>query len=186
MKPTSTDISILSILEMFPDLTIQLHKIKYIDCVHAFFVKFPSIASMEKDWENLNNAIAFHYQARLENEFEIWNLYLFYITDKPAAKDVKYKIENDTFSSRKIVLDHSKTIDIKFIERQLQSHITNTDLGNGRQKILDKGSSFKKDDTLGRLVTDSQMMAGKKLNEKNNRNTLSLLKKEIENEVQKN
>lgn len=184
MKPISIDIS--SILEMFPDLEIQLHKIKYIDYVHAFFVKFPSITSLEKEWENLNNTIAFHYQAKLENEFEIWNLYLFYITDQPVGKDIKYKIENDTFSSRKIVVDHPRNIDIKFIEKQLQSHITNTDLGSSREKTIDKDSSFKKDEKLGRLVTDSQMMDGKKLNEKNNRNTLSLLKKEIKNEVQKN
>jgi len=186
MNSTSTDISISIILEMFPDLNIQLHKIKYIDYVHAFFIKFPSIAVLEKEWENVNNAIAFHYQARLENEFEIWNLYLFYVTDKQAGKDIKYRIENDTFSSRKIVLDQSKSVDIEFVEKQLESHITNTDLGNGKQNLIGKNTNFKKDTTLNRLVLNSQMMSNKKLDDKNNRATLLQLKKEIEDEIQKN
>ena len=75
------------------------------------------------------------YQPKLESVYEKWNLYIIYVTNDKTSKELKNKIENDKFSSRKIVEDNFSQ---KFNEQEANKliiiHITNSDL----KEIVDK------------------------------------------------
>lgn len=88
----------------FPSVEVTFRQFIFGGNVSAFFLKFPDEQILEKDWRKLANAIAVFYQSRLSDEFEKWNIYLFYQCIQSISRDLKYKIENDTFSSRKIFI----------------------------------------------------------------------------------
>lgn len=61
---------------------------------------------LKETWRNYRNDFALEYQTDDIDEFERWNFYLFYVVDNKNAIDrnLKYEIEHDTISSRKIVV----------------------------------------------------------------------------------
>ncbi len=67
----------------------------YVNCAEQQFAS---------QWSNIVNFIALNFQAGLDNEFQIWNIYLFFITKKGIDKHLKVNIENNTFSCRKIIV----------------------------------------------------------------------------------
>lgn len=62
-----------------------------------------------QEWENIRNRIAY-MQSCIKDEFERWNHYLFYLVEEDVMDDInlKYKIEHDTLSSRKILIPKSE------------------------------------------------------------------------------
>lgn len=79
--------------------------------------------AMIKDyWENIQNKVALDFQSNLEKEIELWNIYIiFFIENEIEQKELKYKIENDHYCARKIVIDNIG--DIKNDEEKIKSHI---------------------------------------------------------------
>jgi len=75
-----------------------------------------------ESWKKLRNDIALYFQSNLEKEIELWNIYIvFFIEDKIEQIELKYKIENDHYCARKIVLDNVG--DIKDDQEKLKSLI---------------------------------------------------------------
>lgn len=73
-------------------------------------------------WENLHNDIALYFQSNLEKEIELWNIYIiFFIENKIEQIELKYKVENDHYCARKIVLDNVG--DVKDDEEKLKNLI---------------------------------------------------------------
>lgn len=75
-------------------------------------------------WTGIRDCIATD-QRSLDDEFERWNHYLFYLVEGDEDVDVnlKYKIEHDTISSRKIVIstnDYSQEDYEKIIKNYIQ------------------------------------------------------------------
>jgi len=64
---------------------------------------------LKAEWEAIRNEVA-NCQSAVDDEFERWNHYLFYMVEAEAMRDInlKYKIEHDTISSRKILISHSE------------------------------------------------------------------------------
>jgi hypothetical protein len=64
-----------------------------------------------------------------DGKFEKWNFYIIYISKDIIAKGLKTQIENDKFSSRKIVEDsYEKKFNHEEANRLIIKHITNADL----------------------------------------------------------
>lgn len=87
---------------------------------------------INESWKRFSNMVAVNYQNSdymLDTEFEKWNFYIIYISKDAISKDLKNRIENDKFSSRKIV---EELYDIEFNDEQaiqlITKHITNSDL----------------------------------------------------------
>ena len=61
---------------------------------------------LRNDWRTYRNYFASEYQTDDIDEFERWNFYLFYVVDNKNTieRNLKYEIEHDTISSRKIVV----------------------------------------------------------------------------------
>lgn len=89
---------------------------------HAFFINIEDL-SFVGSWKVMRNFIAIEFQNKLLNEFERWNIYLFYIVNSSIGEDLKYQIENDTFSCRKIVIEGKSDVTNIICE-----HILNSDI----------------------------------------------------------
>ncbi|HEX8377673.1 MAG TPA: ABC-three component system middle component 1 [Pedobacter sp.] len=98
--------------------------------ISVFFVLADSSTLSEENlWGNISKEIALKYQSKLESVYEKWNLYIIYITTDIASKELKNRIENDKFSSRKIVEDsYSGEFNDNEANRLTIKHITNSDL----------------------------------------------------------
>lgn len=88
---------------------------------------------IQDNWKTFSNIIAANFQNSeymSENkEFEKWNFYIIYVAKEKLSKELKNKIENDRFSSRKIVEDNfSETFNGDSANNLIIKHITNTDL----------------------------------------------------------
>jgi hypothetical protein len=80
----------------------------YID---VFVTRVMNEQTLATNWKDIRNHIA-RRQFELEDEFERWNFYLFYVVDSPMVDlNLKYEIEHDTVSSRKMVVDASEVDD---------------------------------------------------------------------------
>lgn len=104
--------------------------------ISVFFVLSNSTI-LEKNnlWQKISEEIALKFQPKLESVYEKWNLYIIYVTDDKVSKELKNKIENDKFSSRKIVEDNfSKELNESEENELIIQHITNSDL----KEIVDK------------------------------------------------
>jgi hypothetical protein len=60
---------------------------------------------LENIWQSITNEVAMNYIAHLENGFSKWNCYIVFLCSSEISKDLKYKIENDKFAARKILLE---------------------------------------------------------------------------------
>lgn len=72
--------------------------------ISCFVAHFPNNQTCEELWQAINNEIAIEYQSSLQDDFLSWNIYLILVTPSPMKKRLKYRIENDRFALRKIVL----------------------------------------------------------------------------------
>jgi hypothetical protein len=91
--------------------------------IHCFFSTLPNKTSLNDNWRKISNFIALKFQNKLESEFERWNIYLFLLIDGDIGNELKYHIENDTFSSRKIVINP-----IVDLDKIINEHLLNSDL----------------------------------------------------------
>ncbi len=99
--------------------------------------------TIEDNWKRFSNAIAAKFQNSeymSENkEFEKWNFYIIYVSKGKLSKELKNKIENDRFSSRKIVEDgYSEVFNHEVANKLIVKHITNTDLKDIIDQTHDK------------------------------------------------
>lgn len=96
----------------------------YISC---FVCKIEDNQTLEKHWSHIASLIAVNYQAKLDDELEIWNIYLVFILAVEVKKPLKYQIENDKFSMRKIILDSYK---LPFEDEEIRVVLNKEILGN--------------------------------------------------------
>lgn len=103
--------------------------------ISVFFIRTESKDLEDNDlWQEIAEEIAIQYQPKLESIYEKWNLYIIYLTSDKIPKELKNKIENNKFSSRKIVEDnYSSSFNTKELNKLIIKHITNSDL----KKILE-------------------------------------------------
>lgn len=76
----------------------------------ALFITHPlGHEQLMEEWEAIRNEVA-NCQSGVEDEFERWNHYLFYLVEDEVMRDtnLKYKIEHDTISSRKILVSRAE------------------------------------------------------------------------------
>lgn len=116
---------------MYPEIKFSLYRsddeTKFISC---FVAQFEDEATCEKNWLNITNLIALNYQEPLDNEAAAWNIYLALVLPSTVVKNLKYRIENDRFALRKLVLDgpaYAKITELKLID-VLESAILGNDL----------------------------------------------------------
>ena len=88
--------------------------------VDIFVTEPMSVADLAVEWKMIRDDIAMKYQRSLTDDFERWNFYLFYVIEdiESLPRNLKFKIEHNTLSSRKIIIS-VKEIEGKDIPKYL-------------------------------------------------------------------
>lgn len=124
----------------FPDIYLNYQEINLgTGIVHAFIINNLSKDTLEYQWTNIVNFLAKEFQSKMTTSFERWNLYLIFISNEPVLKHLKYKIENDTFSCRKIVADDGDSVDIiieKYITKSNLSFAVKNQFKGGEEYVM--------------------------------------------------
>ncbi len=116
-------------------------------------------------WKRFSNMIADNYQNSdymSDKEFDRWNFYIIYISNDEISKELKNQIENDKFSSRKIVEDsYDKEFNDVEANRLIIKHITNTDLKEILLKTNDKIHEEYKpiNNNVWKLIPDEMLLS---------------------------
>lgn len=96
----------------FPEINISYHKVDIAKATaHAFNIPIIRPKDLQKFWREISNFIALHFQRYIDQKFEQYNLYLFFEIQGNVEKELRYKIENDKFSSRKIIVSKHQNFD---------------------------------------------------------------------------
>jgi len=99
--------------------------------INVFFLLADS-NYIQDTWQKFSSSISAVYQSSLtsrKDEFERWNFYIIYLSANKVPKDLKNKIENDKFSSRKIIEDNfTAEVNNDIANNLIIKHITNSDL----------------------------------------------------------
>lgn len=75
--------------------------------------EFMNVDELCAKWKDIRDELASEWQMRNLDDFERWNFYLFYVVENKSNIDrsLKYKIEHDTVSSRKIIINRDEFAD---------------------------------------------------------------------------
>lgn len=174
--------NIIEILkENFSQQEFELFQGEYGGSITAFFIKSDNEQILIETWENIRNMIGVYFQSKLESEFDVWNIYLFYITSE-VSKELKHRIEHDTISSRKIVVNHQKEMsDSDFKEYLFSEHITNINLNVSL--VEEVNLKFSKNKVLSAIIDKIDLSKAKKSKEDFFGEALKQIEKSLTNEV---
>ncbi|HEX8013961.1 MAG TPA: ABC-three component system middle component 1 [Flavobacterium sp.] len=108
---------------------LLIGNLEYGNNIPVIFIRFKDLGCLEKQWKEFNSYITAEYLIKLQNDFSKWNTYVFYIAEKTVTKALKYEIENNKFSSRKIVIESEKLdVDSAVIEGVISEYIINDNI----------------------------------------------------------
>lgn len=134
--------------------------------IPILFVQFKNNGELETNWKDLNSFITAEYLLKLKNEFSKWNTYLFYIVNHAISKSLKYKIENNKFSTRKIVVECEITeINDETIQQIISEYIINDNIEFKVKNNEVKG--FVKNSFINSAIEQSSIKDLKNLKEEN-------------------
>lgn len=115
--------------------------------MYIFTKQFDNEKDLIDNWKGINNSIAVEFQSQLENIVSIWNLYLIFFIKDSVSIEHKYEIEQDKYSTRKIVKDGFSEDEKKYIEDKLFNlEISNTSTQNDKSLedvLLEKYPKYK-------------------------------------------
>lgn len=68
-----------------------------------------SLKDLAESWRDIRNEVMTKWQDTITDDFSRWNFYLFYVVENLDKLDgsLRYQIEHDMVSSRKILVDRS-------------------------------------------------------------------------------
>lgn len=94
------------------EITLDVCKKDCFGIGREFVVAITPVLSEEElrqYWKDFRNLLIHDYQIEDIDEFTRWNFYLFYVVPNKNMIDrsLKYKIEHDTISSRKIIVNEN-------------------------------------------------------------------------------
>lgn len=169
------------IKESFNIKNVSIGNLIFGDNVPIVFIQFNDLNDLEKYWKEFNSFITAEYLIKLKNDFSKWNSYVFYITESTVEKPLKYEIENNKFSTRKIVIESIKhAIDNNMIKNILSEHIINDNIKFGveNQNI----ESFSKNEIIDKAIKTTSFNKSNLIKEENLLEVLNHLEKTLSNE----
>lgn len=178
--------------ELFPQFKPHLSKIEFVGTISVFSFFFETENLLNSNWEAVTNSIGSYYQSYFESEeqeFERWNIYILFLVKESVSIQLKYKIENDKFSCRKIVQDKiTQDLDENFIHQLIYKHVINDDLDCStlaNSEAINQNSSYSNDSKIYALIENNNLTASGKGADKDGIESLyQQIIKEIKDEIQ--
>ncbi len=164
--------------EDFPIQQLFFGELLFGGVIPLIFVSFNSLDDLNKNWKDFNSQMTTDFVIHLKEEYSRWNFYIFFFSNDLVPKSLKYEIENNKFSSRKIVLDNFASISEEVIKMSISEHITNDNIQiNVESKSISK---FKKDASLAKIV---DKLSFSKKNDDDLQCTLDEIEKNYKDEI---
>lgn len=134
----------------FPIKELVFGELQFGGVIPIIFVSFETLYDLNKNWKDFNGQITTDFVIDFKEEYSRWNFYIFYLSNETVEKQLKYEIENNKFSSRKIVIESVNSITEKEINFLISEHITNDNIQIG---VENKQSlKFNKNTSISNII----------------------------------
>lgn len=90
--------------------------------VNIICCEFNNEKDLEKHWKGIVDNVAIHIQAKLNKTIELYNVYVVFFNEE-ISSELRCKIEQDRYSSRKIVFEVKMPDSIEKIEKLLEDKL---------------------------------------------------------------
>lgn len=74
--------------------------------LYIFTPYFETEEELMSKWERINSDVSLYFQGGLQSKIEIWNIYILMLVEEKVKSENRYFIEQNKFSSRKIIIDN--------------------------------------------------------------------------------
>jgi len=92
--------------------------------LYIFTVVIEDQDELIQNWKDISSDIAIHFQGGLENDIEIWNIYILFLVFNSVDSEVRYLVEQNKYSSRKLVIeDVERPLSEKDIENLIKDKL---------------------------------------------------------------
>jgi len=177
---------------LFSEFTPFPLRVDFMGEISVFSFLFETEDYLNDNWNKITSSIASYYQSAFENEeneFERWNIYILFLVKNSVGIQLKYKIENDKFSSRKIVVDNiNANLDIDFVTSLIAKHIINSDLDMTDFENLNdykRDVIYSNDSKIYQLIGNSNLkISGRGANKEELDDLYQQIIKQINDEIQ--
>lgn len=143
MKICQIDFELESWKSDFPDYEIKLFRSSSFDYINCFVCYISDENKLHNDWDKVVGLIAGEFQAKLDSDLEVWNIYLIFCTKSEVNTTLIYEIENNKFAMRKLVTCIGNWNINYNIEDYINEEIFCTDL-----ELTNKSEDFVSTDTF--------------------------------------
>jgi hypothetical protein len=76
--------------------------------VYIFTAVLRDQKELTETWEEISSEVALYFQSTLDNEIEIWNIYILFLVQGMVDSEARYLVEQNKYSSRKLVIEDIK------------------------------------------------------------------------------
>jgi len=178
---------------LFAQFSPVLLKVEFGGDISVFAFSFDNESELSDNWRKITSSVAAYYQSTFDNEkndFERWNIYILFLVQTPVDSQLKYRIENDKFSSRKIVHDESTTQpDMEYLQTLIDKYVVDTDITITEPAVSKSAKStavYSSDSCIYRIIDDSPVKTvGKAVDKEGIENLYQQILNEIRHEIQK-
>lgn len=73
--------------------------------IYIFTMVLKDQEDLIRSWQDISSDIAIYFQGELETEIEIWNIYILFFVQGSVDNEVRYLVEQNKYSSRKLVIE---------------------------------------------------------------------------------
>lgn len=110
---------------------------------------------LAESWRDIRNEVMMSWQEKITDDFSRWNFYVFYVVDDLDKLDgsLRYQIEHDTVSSRKILVDNRDNVKMADLYKTVVGKYINYDVTEGEEEDVDI-HPFDKSDEVIQLIKD--------------------------------
>lgn len=91
------------VLEAFPQFRFELYTAGKDDFISCLICWISDAAALERNWSGIQNILALNFKT--ERKTARWNVYIAFFCVDVVSDKLKYAIQNDKYSARKIVFD---------------------------------------------------------------------------------
>lgn len=156
----------------------SIGKVHYGGEIIVCIVKFNHDTILVNNWKEFNSYLTAKFITTIKEDFSKWNFYVFYFSESTVGKAIKYEIENNKFSSRKIVIEDGKSLTTELIEEVITEHITNSNIEIYVENK--QASTFKKNNSIAEIL--DSISSGKR-NDDDLQAALDLIEKKYNDEI---
>lgn len=127
---------------------------------HDLYIAITAPMSQEElaeSWRDIRNEVMMRWQENITDDFSRWNFYVFYVVDDLDKLDgsLRYQIEHDTVSSRKILVDNRDNVKMADLYKAVVGKYINYDVTEGEEED-DDIHPFDKSNEVIQLIKDIQ------------------------------